>query len=107
MEQEETRAIRTPDWLYKRRFQQAPTPPYSDELYDLKNDPLEKVNLVGNPEYAEVTKELIQRIDTFFNNHAEPQYDLWKGGMPQSNSDKPWLWKEAWGADWEASFQGD
>ncbi len=107
MEQEETRAIRTPEWLYKRRFQLAPKPPYPDELYDLKNDPLEKVNLVDKEEYADIANGLIQRIDAFFGNHAEPRYDLWNGGMPQSNSDKPWLWKEAWGADWEASFQGD
>lgn len=107
MEQEETRAIRTPQWLYKRRFQLAPKPPYPDELYDLKNDPLEKINLVGQPEYEDIANGLIQRIDTFFGNYAEPRYDLWNGGMPQSNSDKPWLWKEAWGADWEASFQGD
>ena len=106
MEQEETRAIRTPEWLYKRRFQLAPEPLYPDELYDLKNDPLEKVNLVGKPAYNDIAHELIQRIDAFFGTFAEPKYDLWKGGMPQSNSDKPWLWKEAWGEDWDASFQG-
>ena len=106
MEQEETRAIRTPEWLYKRRFQLAPEPLYPDELYDLKNDPLEKVNLVGKPAYTDIAHELIQRIDAFFGAFAEPKYDLWKGGMPQSNSDKPWLWKEAWGEDWDASFQG-
>ncbi len=38
---------------------------------------------------------------------GEPKYDLWKGGMPQSNSDKPWLWKQTWGEDWDASFQGN
>ena len=107
MEQEETRAIRTPEWLYKRRFQLAPKPPYADELYDLMNDPLEKVNLVGRPEYADIAKLLISGIDQFFNSHAAPKYDLWNGGMPQSNSDKPWLWKEAWGERWDASFQGD
>jgi arylsulfatase A-like enzyme len=107
MEQEETRAIRTSKWLYKRRFQLAPDPPYPDELYDLSNDPLEKVNLVAAPEYAEISIELIQRIDRFFGTYAEPRYDLWQGGMAQSNSDKPWLWKQAWGKDWHASFQGD
>ena len=107
MEQEETRAIRTPEWLYKRRFQFAPKPPYPDELYDLKKDPLEKVNLVGRPEYADIAKTLISRIDQFFDQHATPKYDLWNGGMPQSNSDKPRLWKEAWGDDWDASFQAD
>ncbi len=105
LEQEETRAIRTPNWLYKRRFQRAPNPPYPDELYDLKNDPLEKVNLAGKPEYARISDELIQRIEQFFEQYSNPKYDLWKGGTPQSNSDKPWLWKEAWGDAWVAGFE--
>ena len=56
---------------------------------------------------SDIAKALIDRIDHFFKEHASPDYDLWEGGMPQSNSDKPWLWKEAWGKDWDASFQGD
>ena len=107
LEQEETRAIRTPSWLYKRRFQQAPNPPYPDELYDLTNDPLEKTNLVDDPQYAEISDELIRKIERFFGQYSDPKYDLWNGGAPQSNSDKPWLWKEAWGDDWAAGFQKD
>ena len=105
LEQEETRAIRTPDWLYKRRFQLAPVPPYPDELYDLKNDPLEKINLAGLPEYGERSATLRARIDGFFARHSDPKFDLWRGGAPQSNSDKPWLWQQAWGKDWAAGFQ--
>jgi len=105
MEQEETRAIRTADWLYKRRFQGAPIPPYPDELYDLNKDPLEKTNLADNPDYADIAKELIGKIELFFGQYSDPQYDLWVGGAPQSNSDKPWLWKEAWGDDWVAQFE--
>ncbi len=104
MEQEETRAIRTEKWLYKRRFQKAPTPPYPDEMYDLTGDPLEKTNLAGRPEHAATAAELIARIDDFFNRFSDPRYDLWVGGAPKSNSDKPWLWKQAWGDDWEAGF---
>ena len=105
LEQEETRAIRTPKWLYKHRFQGAPNPPYADELYDLTNDPAENSNLVDDPAYSEIARELIEKIDDFFNQYADPRYDLWKGGMPQSNSDKPWLWQEAWGSGWAAGFQ--
>lgn len=107
MEQEETRAIRTPEWLYKRRFQLAPVPPYGDELYDLKSDPLEKVNLAGLPEYSSRAATLCGRIDGFFARHSSPRFDLWHGGAPQSNSDKVWLWQQAWGKDWAAGFQGD
>lgn len=105
LEQEETRAIRTPDWLFKRRFQGAPVPPYPDELYDLRNDPQEKVNLSGKREFAAVEAELAGRIEAFFARHSDPRYDLWKGGAPQSNSDKPWLWRQAWGEGWAPGFE--
>jgi arylsulfatase A-like enzyme len=104
LEQEETRAIRNERWLYKRRFQKAPQPPYPDEMYDLVADPLEKTNLAGKPEFAEIAKDLIAQIDVFFNQYSDPKYDLWNGGSPKSSSDKPWLWKEAWGEDWNAEF---
>ena len=106
LEQEETRAIRNRQWLYKHRFQKAPQPPYPDEMYDLVADPLEKNNLVGNPEYAEIAKDLVSQINTFFERYSDQRYDLWTGGTPKSNSDKPWLWQEAWGEDWAASFGG-
>ncbi|MFV2091936.1 MAG: sulfatase, partial [Hyphomicrobiales bacterium] len=50
LEQEETRAIRTSEWLYARRFAKAPDPPHPDEVYGLATDPVEKHNLVANPE---------------------------------------------------------
>lgn len=107
MEQEETRAVRTERWLYKRRFQLAPTPPYPDEMYDLAADPDERADLAADPAHADEARALIERIDAFFGRYADPRYDLWRGGAPQSNSDKPWLWKEAWGERWHAGFQGD
>ncbi len=107
LEQEETRAVRTGRWLYKRRFQGAPAAPYPDEMYDLESDPLERTDLAGDPAYADTAHELIAQIDGFFTRYADPRYDLWHGGRPQSNSDKPWLWKEAWGEEWEAGFQGN
>lgn len=104
LEQEETRAVRTSRWLYKRRFQKAPKEPYPDELYDLVADPQEKFNLSGMSEYADIEHQLMRRIEMFFEKHSDPKYDLWKGGMPKSNSDKPWLWKEAWGDSWQPFF---
>ncbi len=105
LEQEETRAIRTANWLYKHRFPLAPQPPYADELYNLRTDPGERDNLAADPAHDGVRKMLRQRIERFFGTYSDPRYDLWRGGAPQSNSDKPWLWKEAWGNDWSAPFQ--
>ncbi len=104
LEQEETRAIRTSRWLYKRRFQNAPSPPYPDEMYDLETDPEEKNDLAGNPETQETAAELIARIDTFFTRHSDATYNLWTGGTAKSNSDKPWLWQEAWGENWRVVY---
>ena len=104
LEQEETRAIRTNRWLYKHRFQKAPQPPYPDEMYDLNADPLEKTNLADLPEYADVARDLTEQIESFFGRYNDPRYDLWTGGTAKSNSDKPWLWKEAWGDSWQAGF---
>ncbi len=75
-----------------------------DELYDLVNDPDEYQNLVADPEYAEVAKQLRDRIDVYFEKYADQKYDLWNGGTAKSNSDRSWLWKDVWGKDWESSF---
>jgi arylsulfatase A-like enzyme len=104
LEQEETRAIRTDRWLYKRRFQGAPDPPYADEMYDLSSDPDERTDLIGQAAYTGQAQALVARIDRFFGQYAEPRFDLWRGGAPKSNSDKPWLWQQAFGDDWRAGF---
>ncbi len=51
--------IRTERWKYFRyRFIHAP-----EELYDLKNDPLETINLALNTKYAPILKQLRQLCD--------------------------------------------
>jgi arylsulfatase A-like enzyme len=104
MEQEETRAIRTRKWLYMKRFQGSAQNSFEDEMYDLVNDPAERQNVVSEPGLADIAGELRQRIDAFFELHAYPQHDLWLGGRAKSNSDKPWLWLDAWGEDWGVTF---
>ncbi|MEM7346194.1 MAG: sulfatase-like hydrolase/transferase [Chloroflexota bacterium] len=104
MEQEETRAIRTREWLLMKRFDGSQTYTFQDELYDLVNDPAEQHNLAADPEFTHIVETLSQRIDTFFANYNEPAYDLWQGGVAKSNSDKPFLWQEVWGEDWQELF---
>ena len=48
-----TRMIRTRAWKYVHRYPDGP-----DELYDLSNDPFERLNLVDLPEYDERISEL-------------------------------------------------
>ena len=101
MEQEETRAIRTSQWLYAARFQGAASFPMQDELYDLTADPLEKTNLSDNAEYGETAARLRSEIDAFFSEFTDPRFDLWTGGRAKSNVTFAPLWQDAWGADWQ------
>ncbi len=104
LEQEETRAIRTSHWLYMERFPGSPHNPFSDELYDLQNDPGERVNLIEDEALGDTAVTLRQRLHDFFNQYSDPRYDLWRGGAAKANSDKPWLWQDAWGENWTAVF---
>ena len=103
MEQEETRAIRTPQWLFMRRFENT-VYDFKHELYDLVKDPDERNNVAQLPEYAAVVAELTGRLDVFFSRHSNPRWDLWKGGTAKSNSTRPFLWKEVWGDGWAPDY---
>lgn len=74
-EMEVCRAVRGERWKYVSRF---PDGPY--ELYDMQDDPQERVNLYGQPGMEAVRAEMADRLDSFFKNFADPQYDIWQGG---------------------------
>lgn len=72
---ENVRSIRTDEWKYIERFRESP-----NELYHLKSDRAERLNLYGTPEVAAIQAELKGRLDSFFQRHADPKWDLWNGG---------------------------
>lgn len=74
-EMESCRAIRTNDWKYVARF---PAGPY--ELYDMENDPQERINLFGQPDAEAKREELAGRLNAIFATSADPKYDVWNGG---------------------------
>lgn len=78
-EYEYTRAVRTERWKYVHRHPNGP-----HELYDLSADPSEQNNLITNRGSASVRQSLKQRLDRFFEQYAEPKYDLWRGGGSQT-----------------------
>src|SRR5690606_27567880 len=80
IEFENVRAIRTSEWKYIERIHQRP-----NELYNLKTDPCERLNLYGDPDLASVQEELKKRLHDFFSRYAEPDWDLWKGGKSKSD----------------------
>ena len=100
IENEETRAIRTPNWSYVKRFNGSKAYPLNSALYDLKNDPDERINIYSDSSPLNIQNELDKRLCDFFNKHVEPEYDLWKGGTVKSNTSRPWLWEDAWGPEW-------
>ncbi|MBN1418382.1 MAG: sulfatase, partial [Planctomycetes bacterium] len=77
---ENCRMVRTERWKYTRRHPSGP-----HELYDLEADPGEKVNLAGSPGAAEAERRLLERLEAFFARHADPKYDLWRGGGSKSH----------------------
>jgi arylsulfatase A-like enzyme len=78
-EMETTRAIRTDVWKYVARHPRGPF-----ELYDMRADPRERFNLYGQPGTEEMRTDLGRRLDDFFARHADPQYDIWKGGRSKA-----------------------
>jgi len=76
---ENTRAIRTETWKYVERFPEGP-----HELYDLKSDPGEQFNLYCQASHRAIQAELKQRLHAFFDQYADPKYDLWHGGRSKT-----------------------
>ena len=104
LEQEETRAIRTPTHLYVERFQH-PAEPLLSEFYDLTTDPNERANLVADTEedatLPVVAADMAAAMHGYFDRHADPVHDLWTGGRAKSNITDPGFWKAAWGEKWD------
>jgi len=78
-----TRMIRTLEWKYTERFPQGSC---IDELYDLKNDPSEKKNIIHVPEYENIKTDLQKKLHAFFDDYANPKYDLWQDGRSKSGT---------------------
>lgn len=98
IDQEETRAMRTTDWLYLRRCGGSEQYPLCDELYDLTRDADERHNVIA--EHSAIAAGLAQRMYNYFSVCASPRHDLWRGGAPKSNTSRPWLWRDLWGEHW-------
>lgn len=92
---EPVRSIRTPKWRYIKRFDDAdlrilanvdtsPSKqqfiengwqhwrPESESLYDVILDPLEKINLINQPEYHDIHQQLQQALFSWMQNTHDP-----------------------------------
>ncbi len=73
------RAVRAERWKYIARHPGGP-----HELYDMKNDPHERVNLYGQPGMEAIRDEMAEKLTAFFDQYADPQYDISKGGRSKA-----------------------
>jgi arylsulfatase A-like enzyme len=64
------RMIRTAGWKYVHRWPDGP-----HELYDLENDPGERVNLVDDPDADQVRTAMDQDLKEWFERYAAPDRD--------------------------------
>ena len=64
------RMIRTKEWKYVHRYPYGP-----HELYDLKNDPEEMVNLADEPDQAERVVSMRARLQEWFGRYADSAKD--------------------------------
>jgi arylsulfatase A-like enzyme len=78
-EMETCRAICTDRWKYVKRHPHGP-----HELYDKQADPLERFNVYGQPDTSAIRDELDRRLTEFFQQYADPQYDIWNGGRSKA-----------------------
>ena len=74
-----TRALRTVEWKYVKRFLHAP-----NELYHLAGDPDENRNLITDPNYGDIVSDLDKRLTGFFDTYADPKYNVWEGGTAKA-----------------------
>lgn len=65
-----TRMIRTKSMKYIRRHSADP-----NELYDLLEDPLEVVNEIDNPKYADQLLQMETQLQNWFDSYVEPEHD--------------------------------
>jgi len=103
-EQEETRILRTPEWVLFKRFNGSENRSMCDELYNVQADPNETNNLSGDPAFADIETRLSDKLDAFFSEHAIKKCDLWNGGVPLQNSVRRAFWKEVWGDSWNPVY---
>ena len=101
MEQEETRAVRTHEWLYIERFNKEGMSYIEPELYNLIEDPDERKNLFKEESCREIIKTFSKEINDYFNKYGDSKYNLWIGGTAKSNVSNPKFWKKIWGSNWK------
>ena len=100
-EHDESRSVRTNRFFYTKRLEGFG----ENELYDLSTNPKQTTNVYADPQYANIASELDQKLTVFFDQYADPKYDLWNGGRPKSIFMRPYMFRERYGENWGAIIE--
>jgi len=92
-----TRMIRTERWKYVHRYPDGP-----NELWDLENDPDERRNLVDDPAYQGLIRELRGEMEAWFARYVDPEVDGLKQDVTGEGQLRP-VFRE-WADDAPAYF---
>jgi arylsulfatase A-like enzyme len=100
-EQEESRGIQTPRFsLWQRMHDMGET-----VLFDMEKDPEQEHNVAELQEYQDTVVQLSSRLAKFFEQNADPRYDLWQGGRPKGSTRKMEAFRRLFGDDWAPSSE--
>jgi choline-sulfatase len=84
------RMIRTQEYKLIRRYP-GPNGHFPDELYDLENDPWERVNRVNDLSLSDVKVELSRQLDAHFSQYEIPgRSGIDVARQPLCNGHEPW-----------------
>lgn len=95
-EQEETRGIRTKHFAYWQRL----TGTGHAELFDLRKDPGQTVNVINQPKYKAIAAKLNLKLSEFFQRYSTAEYDLWRGGVAKGSVARPETFQALYGKSW-------
>ena len=92
IEQEETRAVRSADWLFEACYQGNRDYDLPDRLFDLRKDPEERCNLAPNdPSRAAGCRQGLEHAFDALLSH-DRRFDLWSGGRSKAHLGHEPLW---------------
>jgi arylsulfatase A-like enzyme len=82
----ETRMIRTSEWKYVHRYPDGP-----HELWDLRNDPDERRNLVADAAQTVRVRDMRGALEDWFARHSDPALDATRQGVTGRGQMRPVL----------------